>query len=117
MKKGRSGVVLAVITRPETAATMEQLIFRHTTSIGVRRHVAERDILPREPVRIRTGLGEIAAKSVKLPSGSDRIKVEADAAAELASAHGLSLGDVQRIADASVPQRFDSQRSGVDGEV
>lgn len=99
MKKGRSGVVVSVITLPERAAVMEELIFRHTPSIGIRRHWADRDILPREPMVIATCLGEVSAKSVQLPGGSRRIKVESDDAAKLASQHSVSLQDIQRLAE------------------
>ncbi|WP_390895574.1 nickel pincer cofactor biosynthesis protein LarC [Stieleria tagensis] len=104
MKKGRSGVVLAVMTRPEQIATMEDLIFRHTPSIGIRRHLAHRDTLRRESIVVPTRLGPIAAKTVHLPDGQQRMKIENDQARKLASEHQLSTADVQRIADRAMPE-------------
>lgn len=98
MKKGRSGVLLSVITRPDQAARAEELIFQHTSSIGIRRNGMERDILPREHTVLQTSLGPVAAKTVRLPDGRPRIKVESDDAARVATEHSLSIQEVQQIA-------------------
>ena len=99
MKKGRTGIVLTVITRNDQIAAMEEIIFRHTSSIGIRRHVADRDILPREAVTIDTPMGKIAAKSVTLPGGKERIKVEDTEARRMATEFSLSTQEIQRIAE------------------
>lgn len=48
MKKNRPAYMLGVICRPEEAACMERLIFRHTSSIGIRSHLFKRHIMARE---------------------------------------------------------------------
>lgn len=102
MKKGRSGVVLSVMAQIDQVGTMEDLIFQHTTSIGIRRQFAHRDILPRETVMIETPLGKIAAKAVTLPGGQRRVKVEDDDARRLASEHCISTDEVRRLAEQSL---------------
>ncbi|MCA9137619.1 MAG: nickel pincer cofactor biosynthesis protein LarC [Planctomycetales bacterium] len=104
MKKGRSGVVLSVMARPDQIVALEELIFCHTPSIGIRRHTVERDILPRESITIATPLGPVAAKAAMLPGGTRRIKVESDDATRLARDHSLTMDDVRRLAEHHVNQ-------------
>lgn len=63
MKKKRPAYMLQVICRPEAEKEMEGIIFRETTSIGLRRYYEERSMLPRENL------------TVVLPSGQEaRVK-------------------------------------------
>ncbi|WP_182868577.1 nickel pincer cofactor biosynthesis protein LarC [Stieleria mannarensis] len=103
MKKGRSGVVLSVITRGDQIAAMEELIFVHTPSIGIRRYPADRETLPRESITIDTSLGPVKAKSVTLPGGKKRVKVEDDDARRLANECSLSTLEIRRLAEATRP--------------
>lgn len=48
MKKNRPAYMLGVICRPEDAGCMERLIFRHTSSIGIRSRLFRRHIMERE---------------------------------------------------------------------
>lgn len=62
MKKNRPGVLLSVITSPETAEACEAILFRETGTFGVRRHTATRSKLHREAVTIDTPFGPVKAK-------------------------------------------------------
>ena len=48
MKKNRPAYMLGVICSPAAAGGLERLIFQHTSSIGIRRHVCSRRIMERE---------------------------------------------------------------------
>ena len=52
MKKNRPASMLQVICRPEDEEKMETVIFRETTSIGLRKYREERSILPREMITV-----------------------------------------------------------------
>lgn len=52
MKKNRPAYMLQVICRPEDEEKMETVIFRETTSIGLRKYREERSILPREIITV-----------------------------------------------------------------
>lgn len=52
MKKNRPAYMLQVICRPEDEEEMETVIFRETTSIGLRKYREERSILPREIITV-----------------------------------------------------------------
>jgi uncharacterized protein (TIGR00299 family) protein len=62
MKKNRPGVLLSVISKPETVATLETVLFRETGTFGVRRHEARRSKLEREAVTVQTPWGPLRAK-------------------------------------------------------
>ena len=52
MKKNRPAYMLQVICRPKDEEKMETVIFRETTSIGLRKYREERSILPREIIKV-----------------------------------------------------------------
>jgi uncharacterized protein (DUF111 family) len=62
MKKGRLGTLLTVLCRPEDEAALEKLLFRETTTLGIRRREGERVILDREFVIVDTQFGKIRIK-------------------------------------------------------
>jgi uncharacterized protein (DUF111 family) len=56
MKKNRPGTLLTVVARPEARARMADVIFRETTTIGLRHFDVDRECLPREMVTVETPL-------------------------------------------------------------
>jgi len=62
MKKGRPGVLVTAIADPSRREALEELLFRETTTLGVRRQVCERSVLERETVRVDTAYGPIRVK-------------------------------------------------------
>ncbi len=62
MKKNRPAYQLNVICRAEDIPGMEQIIFRETTTIGIRRVEMERTVLKREQCINNTSLGTIEVK-------------------------------------------------------
>jgi uncharacterized protein (DUF111 family) len=62
MKKGRQGTLLTVICRPADAGLMEDLLFRETTTLGVRVREEKRSKLHREIVVVATEFGEVRVK-------------------------------------------------------
>ena len=96
MKKNRPGTLLNVICSESQVPALEELIFRHTTTIGIRRVKYERTILPREPLTVQTAWGEAQAKKVRLPDGETRVYPEYESAARIAREQGLPYGQVYR---------------------
>ena len=62
MKKSRPAWQLQVLSRREDVKKLEQLIFRETTTIGIRRYEAHRTVLPRRIVPVETPWGSVRVK-------------------------------------------------------
>jgi hypothetical protein len=62
MKKGRPGVVLACLADEAGRAAVEEAVFVHTTTFGVRRRRVERSVLAREHVEVETAYGPVRMK-------------------------------------------------------
>jgi uncharacterized protein (TIGR00299 family) protein len=62
MKKSRTGVLLTVLCKPGRVAAMEGVLFRETTTFGVRRHAARRTKLRRRHETVSTPFGDIRMK-------------------------------------------------------
>ena len=62
MKKNRPGYILGVMARGSDIEKMEELIFRHTSTIGIRKRPLERSCMEREESCVATPFGEISVK-------------------------------------------------------
>jgi pyridinium-3,5-bisthiocarboxylic acid mononucleotide nickel chelatase len=98
MKKGRSGVQLTVVCSPSRVALLERVLFTDTSTIGVRRYIAERDKLIREKITLETSFGAVVAKVVKLGGDQTRMTVEYEDAKDLAAKAKTTLAEVRLAA-------------------
>ena len=98
MKKNRPGVTLTVLCDTASRHALEGILFRETTTIGIRRWLADRHKLRREVRTVATPWGDVAGKLVQLPDGRSRFWPEYEACRQLAAAHGVALLDVYRAA-------------------
>ena len=62
MKKNRPGVLMTVICQPGDRSRMEEIIFRHTTTIGIRWRLSERTRLDRREISVDTEWGPVQVK-------------------------------------------------------
>jgi len=62
MKKGRPGILVTVLAPPARRAAIEELLFRETTTLGVRRQEWDRTVLERETATVETAYGPIRVK-------------------------------------------------------
>jgi uncharacterized protein (DUF111 family) len=69
MKKGRTGVQMTVLCRPDLVPTLRELLFRETTTIGLRWRFENKLALDREFVTVQTEWGEVRIKIARLSSG------------------------------------------------
>jgi uncharacterized protein (DUF111 family) len=63
MKKGRLGTLLTVLCKPGDADQLQQLIFRETTTLGIRVREESRVVLAREIIPVQTDFGVIHIKT------------------------------------------------------
>ena len=95
MKKNRPGILLTCMCRPLDREKMVELLFRHTTTLGVRESAFRRYTLSRESKTIQTPDGDIRVK-VSTGYGVTREKPEFDDLAKIARKTGKSLSELQR---------------------
>lgn len=93
MKKSRPGVVLHVMCREDKKDEMAALIFRHTTTIGVRENISQRYTLKRFEETVQTPFGEVR-KKISTGYGVTREKYEYEDLARIAKERGISIGEV-----------------------
>ena len=62
MKKNRPAYILRIICQAKLVTQMEDIIFRHTSSIGLRKYPVERRCMEREIINIETSAGEVKVK-------------------------------------------------------
>ncbi len=98
MKKNRPGTLLTVIAPPEKRSALADVIFRETTTIGLRHGEVEREVLAREIVEVTTPIGTVRFKIAQRGGRVVNATPEFDDCARLAAANNLSVKDVQAIA-------------------
>ncbi len=91
MKKGRLGTLLTVLAKPEDAAAIEGLLFRETTTLGIRRRTDERVILDRSFVTVETAYGLIRVKVGSLGGERRNAMPEYEDCRRAAREHGVAL--------------------------
>src|SRR5881296_3767948 len=101
MKKGRSGFRVEVMAPEELAEAVTAALFRHSTTAGVRRWVAERATLPRRQVTIQLSPDvAVRVKVLEQPdAGGVRVKSEYDDVLAAARAPGRPALEIARAAE------------------
>ncbi len=98
MKKNRPGTLLTVVARPDHRAQMADVIFRETTTIGLRHYDVDRECLQREIVTVETPIGAVRFKVSRRDGRVMNAVPEFEDCAKLAAASGLPVKEVQAIA-------------------
>ena len=91
MKKGRLGTLLTVLCRPEQEEALTRLLFRETTTLGIRRREEERSILEREFVVVETAYGKIRVKIASAAGEVLNVMPEYEDCRRAAREHGIPL--------------------------
>ena len=91
MKKNRPGVQLTVLCRPDDIEQIEQIVFTETSTLGIRRHMADRHTLRRRAHQVETSFGTVDGKLAWLPDGSIRFSPEFDSCQRLARQKAVAL--------------------------
>ncbi|WP_299086140.1 nickel pincer cofactor biosynthesis protein LarC [uncultured Campylobacter sp.] len=97
MKKGRMGFELNALCRNQDAKNLKDLIFTHTTAIGVREVEVTKTELKREFARVQTKFGEIGLK-ISETCQTQKAKPEFDECKAAALAHGTTIERVRKEA-------------------
>ena len=99
MKKGRAGVQLTVLCRPNLLPRLRDLLFRETTTIGLRWRLENKLALEREFVKVQTPWGEVRIKIARWPDGKiANASPEYEDCRLLATLHSVPLKEVMQRA-------------------
>ncbi len=98
MKKNRPGVMLSVLVFENRIDDIEAILFRETTTFGIRRYPASRHILNRKHHTVSTPWGPVDGKLGWLDGQPPTFSPEYDDCARVARQHGVALREVYRAA-------------------
>ena len=99
MKKGRAGVQLTVLCRPDLVPALRDLLFRETTTIGVHWRLENKLSLAREFIKVQTAWGDVSIKIARWPSGKiANASPEYEDCRLIATGHAVPLKQVMQEA-------------------
>ncbi len=102
MKKSRSAILLTVICHPELMNTCKAIIFRETTTLGIRERSQQRSILNREIKSVETEYGAVRVKIASWTQGDRKqiinVQPEYEDCAILARKHDVPWREISRKA-------------------
>ena len=98
MKKNRPGVMLSVLCEAGAIAAVEEILFRETTTLGVRRSRLQRSKLKREPHQVETPWGPVDGMLAWLDATTTRFSPEYESCRQAAEQHNVPLKAVYEAA-------------------
>jgi hypothetical protein len=102
-KAGRPATRLTVLCRPDAALVVEAILFRHTTTFGIRRRDVTRTRLIRRWIEVHTPFGAVRIKEGWLDGDRLQASPEYQDCLALSREHGVPVREVYRAALQYVP--------------
>jgi uncharacterized protein (TIGR00299 family) protein len=94
MKKNRPGILVQVMAHPQQRDELMDILFRESTTLGVRFRYSQRKVLERSIDEIESPWGKILAKKVSRPDGSFFFQPEYEACKKIAEKNGLPIKEI-----------------------
>ena len=110
MKKNRPGVMVSVLCDETKIPVLEDLLFRETTTLGIRRYPVSRHKLKRQAVEVVTALGPVKGKLGWLGERPPTFSPEYDDCVRIAARLGASAPRGLRRGPCRVPAPTTRQR-------
>ena len=98
MKKNRPGTLMTIVARPEDREKLTDIVFRESTTIGVRYQELARECLDREMITVSTAVGPVRFKVARRAGQVLNAQPEFDDLAKLSAERGIPIKDVQALA-------------------
>jgi uncharacterized protein (TIGR00299 family) protein len=98
MKKNRPGTLVTVLATPDRREGLTDIVFRESTTIGVRHHDVQRDRLEREVVPVETPFGTIRCKVARRAGSVVNASPEFDDCLRVATERGVPVKEVHAAA-------------------
>jgi uncharacterized protein (TIGR00299 family) protein len=110
MKKNRPGQLVTLLCEPTETERIIDLIFRETTTIGVRTHQVRRRTLDRESISVETPLGEVRMKVSRLNGTILNAAPEYEDCQRIAAQKGVPLKQVLAVANFHFQKQRETQK-------
>ncbi len=91
MKKNRPGTLLRIIADPHNRERLARVLFRETSTIGIRYYPVGRMILKRSSTTVKTRFGAVRVKIIEEPDGTKRAAPEYDDLKRIATTKNVAL--------------------------
>ena len=101
MKKNRPGVMVTVLCGEDQIVAIEEILFRETTTLGVRRYPVSRHKLKRQATEVESAFGPIRGKLGWHDGRPPTFSPEHDDCARVAAERGVALREVYNAAHAA----------------
>ena len=111
MKKNRPAILLRVLCRPDDVEAMTEILFRETSTLGIREQTVDRHALSRRVEPVPTPYGEIHVKIATLPDGSVKSAPEYEDCRHLAEHHDVPLREIYQVAMETARRAFGNDGS------
>ena len=112
MKKGRTGVQITVLSHPNLVPRLRDILFRETTTIGLRWRLENKLALAREFLTVHTPRGEVRIKIARWPNGKiANASPEYEDCRLLATLHAVPLKQVMQEAMQAYAQTVQANSS------
>jgi uncharacterized protein (TIGR00299 family) protein len=105
MKKNRPGVLLSVLAPETVLLAVEEILFRETTTFGIRRSLVSRHKLNRRPCTVSTPWGLVQGKLGWQEGRPPVFSPEYEDCARVARQHGVALREVYLQAQRAYAER------------
>jgi uncharacterized protein (TIGR00299 family) protein len=110
MKKNRPGVMLSVLAPESAMNAVEEVLFRETSTLGVRRYPAQRHKLHREARTVTTPFGPVKGKLAWREGHPPIFSPEYDDCARIARENGIALKNVIAAAERAYDDTVSAKR-------
>jgi hypothetical protein len=99
MKKGRTGIQMTVLCRPDLVPALREILFHETTTIGLRWRLENKVALAREFAKVETPWGTVCIKIARWPNGQiANAAPEYEDCRRLAAEHSVPLKQIMQEA-------------------
>ncbi len=110
MKKGRPAIKLSILVSPNTEKEISDVIFKETTSIGIRKFKVEKIMLNRDLLTLKTSYGNVAVKCSYYEGKPVKYKAEYEDCKKIAKENNIPLAKVYREIDQAMAQATHSEQ-------
>jgi uncharacterized protein (TIGR00299 family) protein len=96
MKKGRPAVKLSILVDKKNEKNVLEVIFKETTSLGIRKYKVEKTMLNREFVKVNTQFGEVTVKNSYYQGELVKYKAEYEDCRSLAQKNNMPIAKIYK---------------------